>query len=77
MTKRPPEAYAVTIGTYLTLFSTLAALIWRRKKLEETPPARDLAKLGIATFRFSRLITYDRVTQVLRLPFVDTGEGYQ
>ncbi|MDX1664736.1 MAG: DUF1360 domain-containing protein [Candidatus Promineifilaceae bacterium] len=74
---RPFEGYAVVIATYLSLLAALASLIHRRKLLDETPEGRELALLGVATYRFSRLVTYDRVTQVLRLPFIERGEGYR
>lgn len=77
MKDRPAGMYAGIIAVYLSLLGFLATLIRRKKALSETPPAQDLAMLGLATFRFSRLITYDRVTQVLRLPFVERGEGYE
>lgn len=31
--------------------------------------------LGLATYRLSRLLTYERVTTVFRLPFVDPNRG--
>lgn len=77
MEERPPETYAGIIAVYLSLLGALAALVRRKKALSKAPPAQELAMLGLATFRFSRLLAYDRVTQVLRLPFVRVGEGYE
>jgi hypothetical protein len=77
MTKKPPHsAYALIIASYLTFFSLVAALAGRKRRLSaEFPPGRDLLIIGLATFRLSRLVAHDRVTSVLRLPFVEEGKG--
>jgi hypothetical protein len=74
--QRSKKSYALIIGTYLTFFAMVAAMTSRNgRRLKETPPARDIALIGIATYRLSRLVTYDRVTSVLRQPFVEEGRG--
>jgi hypothetical protein len=73
---KPRQSYALIITAYLSFFGIVAALATRDgRRLKQTPPARDLALIGIATFRLSRLIAYDRVTSVLRQPFVEEGRG--
>ncbi len=78
MKNRPHTAYAFIVAVYLALFGGVAARICRDPKiLTETPAPRDLALLGIATYRLSRLLAFDRVTSVFRLPFVEEGKGTQ
>ena len=72
---RPYPAYSLITITYLTLFAVLAVLVRRSKAAEEKPSGVDIALIGLATYRLSRLISYDRVTQYLRLPFIETGKG--
>lgn len=76
MEQRPQKSYALIIAAYLSLFGMVAAMVSRNgRHRNETPPVRDIALIGIATYRLSRLISYDRVTSVLRRPFVEEGRG--
>ena len=76
MKDAPRGGYAIIITIFLTLFGAVAASLRRNPAtLSQTPPARDIALLGIATFRMSRLVTADRVTSILRRPFVEEGVG--
>lgn len=76
MKNAPRAGYAAIIAIYLAIFGVVAAIARRRPNtLSQTPPARDIALLGVATFRLSRLITADRVTSVLRGPFIEEGVG--
>lgn len=78
MDQKPDPAYAAIIAVYLALFGLIAAMLGRKPEaLRKAPPARDLAMLGVATYRLSRLISYDRVTSILREPFVESGVGYE
>ena len=73
---RPYTAYALVIAGYWTLFGAFVALILRSSKpITQLFSWVDLATLSLATFRLSRMATYDRVTTVLRLPFVDPDKG--
>lgn len=75
---RPHGAYALIVAVYLALLGGVAARVRRTPELlTETPPPRELFLLGLATYRLSRLLTYDRVTSVLRLPVVEEGRGTQ
>lgn len=76
MSDRPHSSYLVLIGVFLGIFGVAADRVQRsRSLLATTPPARDLFLLGVATYRLSRLVTYDRVTSVLRAPIVKEGVG--
>jgi hypothetical protein len=76
MKDAPKGGYAIIMAIFLTAFGAVAASLRSRPStLSTTPPARDIALLGIATFRLSRLLTADRVTSVLRAPVVDEGVG--
>ena len=72
----PYKWYAATIAAFLSIFGVLAARIRRQPRiLAQAPPGREIFLLGVATFRLSRLASKDRVTSVLRLPFVYEGRG--
>jgi hypothetical protein len=76
MKDAPRGGYAIIMAIFLTAFGVVAASLRRNPTtLSQTPPARDIALLGIATFRLSRLLTADRVTSILRRPFVEEGVG--
>lgn len=76
MNDQPRGAYAIIMVIFLSLFGAVAATLRRNPAtLSQTPPARDMALLGIATFRMSRLIVADRVTSVFRKPVVEEGVG--
>ena len=65
-------------ATYLTLtgiFFSLFALFssrHRRKSDIENLKSRELAMLGFASYRLGHLISFDKVTEPLRLPFTET-----
>ncbi|CAN5224674.1 hypothetical protein BH23CHL1_BH23CHL1_15060 [soil metagenome] len=76
MNDNPRGAYAIIMAIFLTIFGAVAAALRRNPAtLSQTPPARDIVLLGIATFRMSRLIVADRVTSIVREPVVEEGEG--
>lgn len=76
MQNAPRGGYALIMTIFLSAFGLAAAMVRRNPAtLNKTPPARDIALLGIATFRLSRLLTADRVTSILRRPFVEEGVG--
>ncbi|MEV5433651.1 DUF1360 domain-containing protein [Streptomyces sp. NPDC052701] len=66
----PLKGYAALAGTFATGVALFAVAARRRGlQLPERVPPWDLALLGTATFRASRLLSKDRVTGFLRAPF--------
>jgi len=87
LTEKPPfEGYAETaerrpLGAYAMLIAgfaggAVAALFAakRRRPLPERIETRDLALLGIATHKLSRIVAKDKVTSVVRAPFTEYQE---
>jgi hypothetical protein len=76
--ERPPLLpYAAAMAIFNALFA-LALLLARRsgRKLPERVGAGDLATIGVASHKLSRLIAKDKVTSPLRAPFTEyEGEG--
>jgi uncharacterized protein DUF1360 len=68
--ERPLGSYGILIALYVLTFATPLAVAARRGALPERPRVRDLALLGVGTFKLSRLLTSDAVTGVIRAPFV-------
>ncbi len=69
-------SYGLLMGTYAALTGALVA--WRHasgRGLPERFSAGDLATLGVATHKTSRLIAKDRVTTPLRAPFTELEHG--
>ena len=65
-----PQSYAAFVGGYLGAAAGYAALFRRSgRRLPTSVPAGDVALLGTATFKLSRLIARDKVTSFLRFPF--------
>jgi uncharacterized protein DUF1360 len=77
--RRPLREYALLMGAYLGGSAALAVLARRRgQPLPDRISAADLALLGIATHRVSRLLSRDSITSVVRAPFrryVEPGEA--
>jgi hypothetical protein len=77
---RPIGSYGVILGIYAAMVGVLTLVVRRRRApLPVRPAAADVALLGIATYRLSRLVTKDSVTAVVRAPFTQfeeaAGEG--
>lgn len=66
---RPLGSYVGTLGAYGTLVAGLSALVARRGGFPERIDGRDLALVGVATHKLSRLIAKDSVTSPVRAPF--------
>jgi len=76
--QRPPlGSYAVAMGVFNALFAAALLLAKRRgRELPERIGAADLATIGVASHKLSRLIAKDKVTSPLRAPFTEyEGEG--
>ena len=65
-----PQSYAPIVTAYLGAVGAYA-LAFRRsgRTLPESVSGRDVALLGTATFKLSRLVSRARVTSFLRFPF--------
>jgi Protein of unknown function (DUF1360) len=62
--------YATLLGFYLTSVAVLAGIAAEQKRLPRKFSVLDLALLGIATHKLSRIVAKDRITSILRAPFV-------
>jgi hypothetical protein len=71
-----PLAGYATLATAFTGGAALFAVAARRRgvRLPERVPPWDVALLGAATFKASRLLTKDRITSFLRAPFTRRDE---
>ncbi len=63
--------YITLVGLFLSVLGAFAYRERDRKAVFELPP-RDLALLGLATFRAGRLAAYDRVAEPFRAPVTET-----
>ncbi len=71
----PLGGYAVLAGTFAASGALFAAVARRRGvRLPDRVPPWDVALLGAATFKASRLLTKDKVTSFLRAPFTRRTE---
>lgn len=77
--ERPLGGYLVLLSVYSAVLAVLSALVRRRGGLPERLGAADVALVGVASHKLSRLITKDSVTAVVRAPFTTysepSGEG--
>ena len=62
--------YATLLGFYLASVAVLTGIAAEQKHLRRKFSALDLALLGIATHKVSRIVAKDRITGILRAPFV-------
>lgn len=76
MIRRPYGAYAFLSASWWAL---LAGNVLLARQLGRHLPSRvgttEVLALGLATYRLSRLVAFDRVTSLLRSPFVRTVKG--
>jgi len=63
--------YAALLAFYLTSVAVLTGAAVEQGRLPRRFSLLDLALLGIGTHKLSRIIAKDRITGVLRAPFVD------
>lgn len=62
--------YATMLGFYLASVVVLSGLAKEQRRLPKRFGLLDLALLGIATHKLSRIVAKDRITSILRAPFV-------
>lgn len=63
--------YATLLGFYLAAVAVLTGIAREQTRLPRKFSVLDLALLGIATHKLSRIVAKDRVTGILRAPFVN------
>jgi hypothetical protein len=63
--------YAFMLAFYVTSAAALTGIAIERDRLPKRPSLLDLALLGVATHKLSRIIAKDRITGILRAPFVN------
>lgn len=67
---RPLGGYLVLMGVNLAVIGTLTIVARRRgARIPTRVPLADLALLGVATHKISRIIAKDAITSPLRAPF--------
>jgi len=62
--------YATLLGFFLTTATVLTGVAVQQNRLPRKFGLLDLALLGIATHKLSRIVAKDRITGILRAPFV-------
>src|SRR5882724_2785548 len=62
--------YAALLAFYIASVAVLTGAAIEQKRLSKRFSLLDLALLGIATHKLSRMVAKDRITGVLRAPFV-------
>ncbi|MEV6963143.1 DUF1360 domain-containing protein [Streptomyces sp. NPDC051207] len=71
----PVKGYAALAGTFAAGATLFTVTAWRRGlRLPDQVPPWDVALLGTATFKASRLLSRDKVTSFLRAPFTRRAE---
>src|SRR6266403_1388267 len=62
--------YATLLGFYIASVAVLTGLATEKDRFPRRFSVLDLALLGIATHKLSRIVAKDRITSILRAPFV-------
>jgi len=62
--------YATLLGFYIAGVAVLTGIAMEKSRLPRRFSLLDLALLGIATHKLSRIVAKDRITSILRAPFV-------
>ena len=62
--------YAALLGFYIASVAVLTGAALEQDRLRKRFSVLDLALLGIATHKLSRIVAKDRITGILRAPFV-------
>src|SRR5437870_3277189 len=63
--------YAAMLAFYLASVVTLTSIAIEQDRLPRKISLFDLALLGVATHKLSRIVAKDRITSILRAPFVN------
>ena len=67
----PVAPYLALIGAFVSLYGGLLWAGRKRKLLPARVAPYDIALLGLATHRLTRIVTRDKVTEPLRSPFTE------
>ena len=67
--------YAFLLAFYVASVVAVTGIAIERERLPKKPSLFDLALLGVATHKVSRIIAKDRITSILRAPFVSYIRG--
>src|SRR5205814_5393674 len=67
--------YASLLGFYVASVAVLTGMAMEQDRLPKRFGLLDLALLGIATHKLSRIVAKDRITSILRAPFVNYIRG--
>jgi hypothetical protein len=70
---RPLAGYSVLMATFTTAAAAMAIIGARRSNSDEYD-LKDLGLLALATHSISRIVAKDRVTSVVRAPFVEDAK---
>jgi uncharacterized protein DUF1360 len=65
----PLGGYAATSAAFNALFAAALAAAARTGRLPERVDARDVALIGVASHKLSRVLTKDKITAFARAPF--------
>ena len=77
MPEQPPyQAYATIVGAFLAGLGAVSGIAAARNHPHRDVSAIDLALLGLATFKASRVVSRDKVTSFVREPLVE-GHAYE
>ena len=63
--------YAFMLVFYVASVAAVAGIAIESNRLPKRPSLFDLALLGVATHKLSRIVAKDRITGILRAPFVN------
>ena len=69
------KEYATLLGFYLASVTVLTGIAGEQRRLPRKFSVLDLALLGLATHKLSRIVAKDRITGILRAPFVSYIRG--
>jgi hypothetical protein len=70
----PTRGHLILLGVYMSVVAAAGVLLRDRRRLA-VPKPQDIVLLGIGTFKLSRIITRERVTQAIREPFAEVKEA--
>ena len=73
----PRWAYLAPLGTYAAGVGGFLVWLIRSGRGVPQPGLRDVALIGLATHKASRLLTKEKVTQPLRQPFAEVKEFFR